>query len=74
MSFITLANIALAKTDEERKEAERIHREDVKNRPSDAEQITSFLQNCTTSSGEQVLKSGEYADLDSGKVTVKKSN
>lgn len=71
MSMITLCNIALAKTDEEKAEAERIHREDVKNKPSDAEVITEFLSNCSTNSGDSVLNKGEFADLENGKITIK---
>ena len=40
--MITFCNIVMAKTDKERKSAELIHREDVKNKPSDAEVITAY--------------------------------
>lgn len=74
MSALTFANMCLAKTPEERAEAERLHREDVKNRPTDAEIITEFLSNCHTSQGSAVLGRGEYAEFNNGKVTVKKLN
>ena len=74
MSMITFCNIVMAKTDEERKSAELIHREDVKNKPSDSEVITDFLSNCSTNSGDSALKKGEFADLENGKITIKKSN
>lgn len=74
MSMITLCNIIRAKTDEEILEAERIHREDLKNKPSDAEILTDFLSNCSTSKGNPLLNKGQFANLENGKITVKSSN
>lgn len=74
MSGITFANMCLANTPEEKAEAEKLHRADVKSQPSDAENITNFLSNCSTKQDKPVLNKGEFADLENGKVTIKKSN
>lgn len=74
MSMVTLANIILAQTPEEKIEAEKLHREYVKKQPSDAEIITSFLGNCTTKQDSPVLNKAEFADLEDGKVVIKKSS
>jgi hypothetical protein len=50
MSGITFGKMCLAQTPEEKNKAELNHREDVKNQPSDLENIKSFLSNCTTES------------------------
>ena len=74
MSMVTLTNIILAQTQAEKVKAEKLHRESVKNQPSDAEIITSFLGNCTTKKDKPVLNKGEFADLEDGKVAIKKSS
>ncbi|MYM61610.1 hypothetical protein GTG28_20630 [Vibrio sp. OCN044] len=74
MSRVTLANILLAKTSEEKEAAKKAHAEDLANRPSDSEIITSFLQNCTTGRGEPVLQRDEMAEFSDGHISIKKSH
>lgn len=64
----------LAKTPEEKKAAEAAHYEAIKNAPSDAEILSSSLNKCTTVEGEKVLREGEIADLDNGRIVIKKTN
>ena len=74
MSLITLTNILFAKTPEEEKAAKEAHAADLANRPSDSEQITEFLKNCTTAQGKPILNRDEMADVNDGKITIKKTN
>jgi hypothetical protein len=74
MSALTFGNMCLAQTDEEKAKAKKLHREDIKNQPSDAELLTEFLNNCSTKQDKPILSKGEFADLENGKITIKKSN
>jgi len=74
MSRITLANILLANTLEEKEAAKKAHAEDLAKRPSDLEQITEFLKQCTNGQGDPILKCDEMGDLVDGHVVVKKSH
>lgn len=74
MSRITLANILLAKTPEEEAAAKAAHKADLANRPSDAEILTEFMKNCTNGNGDPILKRDEMADLQNGKIVIKKTD
>lgn len=75
MSLVTLVSRLFAETPEEKEAAIQAHRDELKNMPSDAENLTAFLSNCTTAHDDKpILKSGEHADLVDGQILIKKSH
>lgn len=40
--------------------------------PSDAEVLTTFLRDCTDMNGKPLLDTDEYADLEGGKIVMRK--
>ncbi|HAV1520173.1 TPA: hypothetical protein JG825_003492 [Vibrio parahaemolyticus] len=74
MSRITLANIVLATTPEEKAAAKAAHAADLANQPTDSEIITNFLRNCTNGQGEPILQRDEMADLNDSQISFKKSH
>ena len=74
MSRITLANILLAKTPEEKAAAKAAHAADLANRPTDSEIISDFLKNCTDGQGKAILQRDEMADFHDGQISIKKTH
>ena len=75
MSLATLIiDLNQAKTPEEEQQAYAAFDARMAAQPSDAEVLTAFMRDCTDTAGNPLLQSGEYAELVSGKIEVKKLN
>ncbi|EGR4074873.1 hypothetical protein DDO73_17600 [Vibrio cholerae] len=74
MSLITLTNILLATTPEEKAAAQAAHAADLASRPSDSEIITGFLKQCTNAEGKPVLDREQRAEIRDGSISVVKSH
>ena len=75
MSLVDLIiDLNNATTPEEEKRAYAAFDQRKAAQPSDAEVLTAFLHDCTDMAGKPLLQADEYAELDGGKVVVKKLN
>jgi hypothetical protein len=75
MSILTLmVELREATTDAERDAAHARLEERKRCQPTVGEQITAVLRNSTTPGGKPFLQADEHADVERGKVIVKKLN
>ncbi|MDN7754747.1 hypothetical protein [Burkholderia gladioli] len=73
MSILTLMfELRAATTDAERDAAHARLEERKRCQPTVGEQVTAVLRNSTTPGGKPLLQTDEHADVENGKIVVKK--
>ncbi|CAB3754869.1 hypothetical protein [Paraburkholderia humisilvae] len=75
MSILDLmVDLRSAKTEEEFEAAHARFQQRKQTQPTVGEQVTAKLRNSTMSDGKPFLQNDEHADIEGGKVVVKKLN
>lgn len=72
--MVALTDLIVAQTTEDYEALREEFRAERAKEASDAEVLTEALRACTDGSGEPLLDAGEYAEIVSGKVRIRKAN